>query len=436
MNVSKKRQSVKSIIFISVLCCLFAQSAALHAQSGGAKSGDSDLWTRDKILGDWGGARTDLEQNGITLDLRLMQFYQGVTSGGANTGGEYGGIMDYILNVDGHKLGLWPGFFVKMHATTQFGDGIFGYPGPFAFSNTAMLYPLPDYDGTAITGLYAMQMLSPKFGLVAGKINTVDLFQMIYPHSGVGIDGFMNINMLAPALPWFRFVNLSQMGGGALVLADDGQIQGGLLAFDTQNVTTTSGFHDLFDNGAGVLGLWRFFIEMNDKPGSILFAAGGSTGDYNSLERSDWGFVPGVGIVGKDKTGTWAGSVYYDQVFWQEPHDDKRNLRLFTGGSISDGDPSFGKFAGFAGLEATGLLFERKKDRAGIGGFYSELSTDFKNRTPIFGANLQDVGGAEAYYNAEITPWFHLTGDLQVVRSANDADDTAIVLGLRAQLDF
>ena len=59
-----------------------------------------DIWTRDKLTGDWGGLRSDLTKHGIDIDLRLSQYYQGVTSGGVDTNSEYGGTMDYRFNFD------------------------------------------------------------------------------------------------------------------------------------------------------------------------------------------------------------------------------------------------------------------------------------------------------------------------------------------------
>ena len=71
----------------------------------------------------------------------------------------------------------------------------------------------------------------------------------------------------------------------------------------------------------------------------------------------------------------------------------------------------------------------------GIGYFYQQLSSDFKN-LPGRLLPLQDMQGGEFYYNAEITPWFHLTADIQVVEPAIQANDTAIVLGLRGKIDL
>ena len=62
----------------------------------------------------------------------------------------------------------------------------------------------------------------------------------------------------------------------------------------------------------------------------------------------------------------------------------------------------------------------------------------FINILPV-GATLtltEAVQGVEFYYNLQVTPWFHLTGDLQVVENGIETDDTAIILGLRGKLDL
>ena len=246
----------------------------------------------------------------------------------------------------------------------------------------------------------------------------------------------MNTNMLCAALPWFRWVNLSVMGGGGLFLTDDGQVQGGVLAFDTQNSSTTTGFNDMFDDGTAVVGVWRFFFDLDDKPGSLLFAGGTSTRDYKSLDKSDWGFSFPAGLTAKEKDDAWTTAVYYDQVFWQAPGNDKKNLRLFTGASLSDGNPSFGKWGGYASVEGWGLVPNREKDRMGVGGFYNQLSSDLKDLTSVVGVDLRNTWGTEFYYNAEVTPAMHVTGDIQLVSNQNESDSTAVILGLRATINF
>ena len=421
----------------------FQDDAGAAEATKTAATNDDDIWTRKRLTGDWGGARTDLENHGIKIGLRLTQYFQGVASGGVNTNFAYGGKFDIHLDLDGQKMGLWEGLFINIHAENKFGTDINGDAGAFALANTTMLYPKASdsYRDMAVTQVLFEQFLSKNFGLVLGKINTVDFWTMVYPGVGGGVDGFMNTNVLAGALPWLRWLSLSEWAAGALFVTDDQQVQGGIFALDLNNVPTTTGIPEMFDDGAGVLGFWKFFFEVDEKPANVLIGVGGATREYHSFESHPTGWDPGpftrlLEAVENKDDGVWSVAIYYEQILWQEPANDKQNLRFFTGWNVSDGDPSFGKFAGMASVEATGLLFDREYDRAGIGAFYSKLSSDFKKTMNGVGIDLRDTWGLELYYNAEITPWFHLTGDVQVVQNQNDDDDPAVILGLRGVVEF
>ena len=50
--------------------------------------------------GDWCGNRDWLADCGITFDLDIAHFYQGVTTGGLNRHFRYGGHGDYVVNFD------------------------------------------------------------------------------------------------------------------------------------------------------------------------------------------------------------------------------------------------------------------------------------------------------------------------------------------------
>ena len=72
----------------------------------------------------------------------------------------------------------------------------------------------------------------------------------------------------------------------------------------------------------------------------------------------------------------------------------------------------------------------------GVGAFYNQLSSDMKDLTSTVGIELENVWGTELYYNAEITKSMHITGDIQLVNNQNQSDSTAVILGLRAVIDF
>jgi porin len=86
-------------------------------------------------------------------------------------------------------------------------------------------------------------------------------------------------------------------------------------------------------------------------------------------------------------------------------------------------------------VQARGLIARREQDTMGVGYFYNGLSGDLKNLFPRL-LPLNDVQGVELYYSAAITPWFHLTADLQFVEPAVSGRDTAVVLGLRGKIDI
>ncbi len=391
-----------------------------------------DFWTRQYLCGDMNGMRSGLAESGIILDLDLTQFYQGVTSGGTNQTFRYGGKMDYFLTFLGEPLGLNKGFTATLHAETRFGDDVILDAAGLAPVNANMLYPAL-YNTTAITGLQFLQALSEEWVVTFGKINTVDLFYTMYPQTGRGVDGFMNASSFLP-LTVSRTVPLSFLGAGVLNMRGK-DIQGGLLVYDSNNSTTTSGFEDLFDNGANIAALWRLFTEFGGRPGSHLFLGTWASGQSSSLDPTDWVFDPGVGLTSSQQTGSWSFLYVLEQQLWADPCNPKRNIGLLSQWGLADPETTPYSWIGNVALQGQGLLARRDQDTMGVAYFYSGLSNDFKNLfSPLL--QLDDLQGVELYYNAAITPWFHLTADLQFVEPGLAARDTATVFGIRGKIDF
>ena len=86
------------------------------------------------------------------------------------------------------------------------------------------------------------------------------------------------------------------------------------------------------------------------------------------------------------------------------------------------------------GLSGTGSIPQRDHDTWGIGYYLANLNDGIN---PAFG--LSSEQGVEAYYNIEITPWLHITPDLQIITNpgAGFGDrGVAIVYGLRTRISF
>jgi porin len=391
----------------------------------------SDLCTRPYLTGDWGGLRTDLGAHGIGYDARWTQFYQGVAHGGQQEVFRYGSKVDQFINVDGEKAGLWKGFFISMHAESRMGQDSNLDAVGLAPSNVAMLYPLPGRDLTAITGLTFTRALSEEWLVTIGKFNLVDLFNQLYPQTGRGIDGFMNISSFVP-LSSALGTNLSINGVGVTKL-HAGQVQGALSVLDTHNSSTTVGLSKLYDSGAAIIGYWRLFSDFGGLPGSHALLGVYSSGTFTSVDQTNWYFVPDVGIVAGKESGTWNLAYFNEQKVWVDPKNPKRNIGFLSALGVSDGNPNPFRWSGFTSLQAAGFSDRRPLDSFGVGFFYTGLSNDFVAlANPLI--DLQDPYGCELYYNAGLTPWFNLTADLQFVNPAEVANDTAVVVGLRGSL--
>lgn len=446
--ITSRGRAMALITVLVALVALGLHPAGVRAQSADAAHNASPkpaetVWTRQKLLGDIGGLRSGLGKHGIGLDLRLSQFYQNVVDGGVDTGGAYGAVMDYIVNVDGEKLGLWKGLFGSLKAQTQFGnyDSFVGKPGSLALTNTALLYPLPGQSRTEITGWTVGQFVSKDVMVYGGKLNSVDLQTGFFPHIGGGLVGFSNTNLIAPAIPWFRFVEFSMLGGGIQKNGPRG-LEYGVIAYDPVNRSTTADFDNLFEDIAGLI-YYRAYFDLGDKPGNLTFGFGGSTKAYGQLEPSSWliGSTPEFDLVvpgfrAETNTGAWALTGYYNQILWQAGAKGARNIRFFGGMTLGSDEPGLATWSGFGTVEFTGYFPSRPKDRFGVGGFYNNLASSLVQTTTLLGSPMGDTSGFEIYYNAELTPWLHLGANLQLVNSATAGTSTSVVPGVRTVINF
>jgi porin len=400
---------------------------------GNAGCGHYDLRTREHLTNGFWGLQPAFAEHGIVYDAELTQFYQGVANGGFEQTFKYGGKFDQFFIFKGEKLGFRKGAELTMHVETRFGEDVIGAATSLDPVNINMLFPSLNND-TAITGLQFLQPLNENFAFTIGRINTLDLFQALYPQTGRGIDGFMNTSIFLP-LTVGTTIPLVFNGGGFLKLREE-KIEGGLLVLDPRNVPTISGFDDMFSNGASIVGLWRIFSELRGKPGSHLFVGSWASGDFRFVDNP-WPIIPDVAVTtSPPQTGSWSLLYILEQQLWVDGCNPKRNVGLLSQWGYSDPETNLYEWVGNVSLQANGMIRGREADSMGIGWFYSGLNSKIKNDlSPAL--ELRDLTGVEAYYNAEISPWFHLTTDLQVVEPAvRNVASTAFLFGLRAKITF
>lgn len=398
----------------------------------GMASAHSCLWNRSQLTGDWYGHRSGLAECGITVQGSLTQFYQGPSSGGNREVFRYGDKFDLYLNVDTGKMGLWEGGQLQIHAADwQFGQNAILDATGLSPVNTAMLLPKIGDPTYAMTSLQYTQAIGGGFLLTGGRINMLDLWQTFYPEYGRGVDGFMNMSMMLPmnVVPSLPLVT----NGAGIIKAGDRGVEAALLVFESQNSPTTIGMD--FPNGVTIVGAARKYTDFWGKPGSHTLVGVYATGEYTSYDTSGWIVVPGAGVAPARKQGTWVAGYLGQQQLWSDPCNSKRHTSVFGYVGFSDVDNSPFQWTTSISIEKFGPFACRPDDRAGIGYFRNALNSDFQNTVSIL-TPLQDLQGGEIYYNAAITPWFHLTTDVQVIQPGIIANDTAVVLGLRGKIDF
>jgi porin len=395
--------------------------------------------SRPKLTGDWFGVREDLRDNGFTFDISSTSYYQGTASGGLQDTFRYGGRDDYLLNVDGQKAGLWQGFSIYMHGETVFGESVNTATGAVVPVDIGRAHPVFFGTETALTAVKFTQVLSPNLLVYGGRINTIDNVQQPFM-PGRGLDaGFMNAAFVwNPILG--RVMNYVQNGAGAAVLAG-GYPVFSLTVYDTNNVTTSSGFDVLFDNGAVIYPTVSLPTTFFGMPGHQSVWGAYSSGRYAILSPESLNIFPPPGqglpppLALTLIRGSWWITYLFDQALWVDPTDQTRSWGVFGNVGISDGMPNPIHWSAILGVGGSSPIPNRKLDTYGIAYYYLGFSENFKDLAPPI-LPLRDERGLEFFYNVAATPWCHVTTDLQVITPILGRAETSLVLGLRAKIDF
>ena len=216
-----------------------------------------NFWDRPRLTGSWWGLRDELGKKGVVLDADILLSPQGVMSGGKDTGWDFWGNADYTLNIDTGKLGLWPGGFFKFYGDSSFGESVQGRTGAIVPVNTFLLLPNIDQEpASALMNATFTQFLSPKFGLFAGKVFTLDGFKGEF--TGDIRNQFMYTALAFPMAA--DLIVISGYGGGVVALPWEGVILTAM-ALDASGTPTNNDISDAFDDGAMVIASGQVAIK-------------------------------------------------------------------------------------------------------------------------------------------------------------------------------
>ncbi len=393
-----------------------------------------DLWSRRHLTGDWGGLRTTLAEHGVTLSVDLLQTYQAVVDGGRDENDAYGGSADYELHVETERLGLWPGGFLRVFGESRFGKFVNADAGVLLAPSIDSLFPLPETI-TTLTNVSYVQFLAEWVAILGGKLETLDGDQNAFA-SGRGKTQFSNLALvLNPAL--LRSVPYSALGGGLLFVLPKGLGTYGITVLDALGQPDQAGFDDAFDDGTVIAQELRLGYRPIGLPGHVTIGGSWSSRDFAVLDQDRrllLDAIVGTDPLDIDRAGdSWAIYYNFDQYLFVEKDDPTQGIGLFFRfGQADERTNPIERFYSF-GLGGGGIVPTRDRDTFGIGFYLTDLSDQLP---PRIERRVRGGKGFEIFYNVEALPWLHVTPDLQVLEPSSKRVDTAVVVGLRAQIAF
>jgi len=407
-----------------------------------------DVWSRPKLTGDWGGLRTNLGKNGVQLDVDTVHFFQSITGGGIENTGRYIGNAEIVLKLDSQKMGLWPGGFLLVRGEAAFGNGVNLNTGALMPVNTRPVLALPARDEMVLSHVVLTQFLSESFAVALGKLDTTVGDANEFAH-GKGDDKFMNLAFSINPVT-LRTVPSSTLGTGLVFLPTKNLIMS-FSALDTEGTTTRTGFDTLFKDGTTLAAETRLTIRPFGLTGHQLISFLWSNSDFSSLSQDPRTLIGNVllGTPLEKESGSWAFMYNFDQYFYQDANDSTQGIGVFGRFGISDGKANpIAQFYSI-GFGGKGLIPTREHDRWGIGYYYIKIANDLRDTIPPLPrqrVGLEHEQGVELFYNIAVTPWLHVTPDLQFVNAARNKAPiltaggttigTAVVAGLRVRVDF
>jgi len=411
-----------------------------------------DLLERTQLTGNWVGLRDQATDHGIYFDASLTQFLQGDVSGGNRQGpARYNGSADYWLTLDSGKAGLWPGgaFFAHAESSWQANRSVNGDTGSLVPANFDATMPsVGQSQGIALPELYYDQGLPGNLLAIVGKVDFAGIGdQNLFANNERTeflYTGLVNNPILGSFLPYTPL-------GVALDWSPSKEHNLAVLGVQSDGNATTSGF-DNFNGNYAVGSQYTYTPTIaGHLPGDYHVLAAYSTKsftDFNLDTRDLIGEIIGKVPVSK-KDGNYCALASFDQYLWtrdaaQTPSDAPARkglppvgIGLFLRAGWEPEDRNvIDQFYSF-GIGGYGGLPGRDRDQWGLGWAGSHISGDLRNDLSVLGRHPNEFENAvEVFYNFAVTPATHVTADVEVIKSAASAVDTAVVLGTRFQFDF
>jgi len=402
---------------------------------------DPDFWSQEEMTGNWGGTRAKWRDKGVDLQFSLSQFYQGVASGGTQTNSEYNGKFETLFKFDLGKLAGMQFWSAEIQTQTRFGGPLLTGTGTINPVNTAVIIPGGKDTVFSITAMNVTKLF-PKdlkkgelFAISFGRYNLLDLIDEDF-FAGSGTHKFLNIAPIGPltVVPSVPLIT----NGASFAYVRRGEPFITVAVIDPNDHSTDPGLGDLFNNGVTFYPGINFSTKYFGKTGKHSFNVSVTTKKFTPFDDIKQIIIPGPPINPVEpKRGAWSVAYTFRQyIVERSPHNGWGFFtQLSTAGKETSPITNFVNL----GIGGNGLFKSRQRDEFGIEYAFTDLSEVLKDNLdlrPFNGRRLRAEHQVEMFYNCHLTPWFRLTGDLQIIRPTRPIASTAIVPGVRLEMRF
>jgi len=410
---------------------LAAISFALLSSVSFAGAFAADAETKDYseyLSGNWGGARTSLEDAGISTEVVYKFDVMNNVSGGIKEGTRALDNLDVIFGFDGEKIVGVKGLSAKIQLLNNFG----GTPDADLVGSGQGIdnIEVPQSTGKLYQAVIEQNLFEDKISLLAGLYDLNSEFYLtdssaLFIHStfGIGTD-IAQSGQNGPSI--FPFTSLA--GRVRVKPTEDTYVQFAVLDAVPGDVDHLNGTHINLDENDGEL----WVAEAGYTPSGAKLAVGkwyySEKFDHQTLVDSNGDPLKkhsqGAYIIGEKQ-------VYHEQ--------GDQGLTLFGRLGFANGSVNQFDYAWSAGMVYTGLFPSRDEGQLGFAMTGAHNGNEFKDASFAAGTPVDSAETTfELTYSDKITPWLAVQPDVQyLVNPGTDKTiDNALILGTRLTVNF
>jgi porin len=395
-----------------------------------------DLRGAKRLTGDWGGLRTDLEDRGVRLKIKLMNQMMVNVRGGKETknGHDTAGSYELDLYLDLEEMGLIPGatFWIRGKGTWGGDDSDFDTEkigGLFKTNQDASSEEPIFVDKWHWQQFLADERIEIRFGRQEPVKDLFDTSKVI----GHEDKYFLNRALVRNAtVPSSKGLSLFAKAWPTETL----YLSAGV--FDAHSRDRQTNFNTAFHDEDE----FRFYGEIgwdqkSETTNGKLWGHYRAGVWYDPSEHKKFFDTLGGARVERFDVGGWGYYFGFDQMVWKENDDldDGQGLAVAAryGHACAEAVQKVEHFWS-AAAQYTGLLPGREKDVLGLGVAQGILSDDYRIVEPD--ADRETV--YELYYAIHVAPWLIVSPDFQYITNAggDKSDPHAMVAGLRFKMSL